>query len=149
MDLCHFLNRVSQEHPRVQWRLNYACIIPNLLVVKPLAQDNYIIIRKSTWKGITHTKKSCSPSSLSYFIESVPILLDVQVKFMESTLIPLTLSHPADYTFKSYVHDLTSSHHLHWLCRSEPTLFLHCNILLTGLSAFNLTLTSVSYMAYS
>lgn len=117
--------------------------------MKPLAQDNYIIIRKSTWKEITHTKKSCSPYSLSYFIESVLILLDVQVKFMESTLIPLTLSHPFDYTFKLYIHDLISSHHFHWLYRSEPTLYFHCNILLTGLSSCILTLTSVPPMAYS
>lgn len=31
LDRCHYNNEVSQEHPRVQWGLNCACITPNFL----------------------------------------------------------------------------------------------------------------------
>lgn len=92
------------------------------LLMEPLAQDNYIIMRNSTWKWIRTTPlpQTCSPYSLCYPTESSSILPDVQAKFVESILILLTLWHPASNLSKflltipsNSLHNPTASHRLH------------------------------------
>lgn len=86
------------------------------LLMEPLTQANYEKIHLE----MNNNPPIYSPYSLSSVIEIISILPDVQGKLIESTLIPLSLSHLASHLSKflltvpsNDIHKTTSSHQFH------------------------------------